>query len=127
MNTDPISDLLTRLRNATKAQKSVVAIDHSKMKEHILEVMKNKKFIDDFVVEEEGPHKILKVKLSEKHPNLHVKRISKPGQRIYIKTDELKQVKSGLGITILSTPKGVMSNLEARKQHLGGEMLCEVY
>jgi len=127
MHTDPISDMLTRIRNASKAQKSVVTMDYSKIKEHILEVMKSKKFIEDVSVEEEGVRKILKIKLSEKYPHLHLKRVSKPGQRIYIKTDELKQVKSGLGLTILSTPKGVMSNLEARKQHLGGEVLCEIY
>jgi small subunit ribosomal protein S8 len=97
------------------------------MKEHILEVMKSKKFIEDVKIEEEGSRKILTIKLSEKYPELHVKRVSKPGQRIYVKTDELKQIKSGLGITIISTPKGVMSNLEARKAHLGGELLCEVY
>jgi len=127
MHTDPISDLLTRLRNAVKAQKQTVTVDHSKMKEHILEVMKSKKFIEDVKIEEEGSRKILTIKLSEKYPELHVKRVSKPGQRIYVKTDELKQIKSGLGITIISTPKGVMSNLEARKAHLGGELLCEVY
>lgn len=127
MNTDPISDLLTRLRNAAKAQKSNVSVDHSIIKANILEVMKEKKFIEDVAIEEEGTRKILKIKLSEKYPNLHVKRVSKPGQRIYIKTDELKQVKNGLGIIILSTPKGVMSNSKARKQHLGGEVLCEVY
>lgn len=127
MHTDPISDLLTRIRNAIKAQKQSVTIDYSRVKQNILEVMKEKSFIHDFTVEEEGKHKIINIKLSNKRQELHLKRISKPGQRIYVKTNELRSVKSGLGIMILSTPKGIMSNLEAKKQHLGGEILCEVY
>ncbi|MFA6992929.1 MAG: 30S ribosomal protein S8 [Candidatus Gracilibacteria bacterium] len=126
MHTDPIADLLTRIRNAVKAEKQSVSADYSKIKEQILSVMKARHFIHDFEVEGEGQIKTLRIILSEKHPGLELKRISKPGQRIYVRAEDLKPIKNGLGMAILSTSKGVMSGGEARKQKLGGEMLCEI-
>lgn len=126
MNTDPIADLLTRIRNATKAHHEKVNIPYSIIKEGILKVMKDMKFIDGYSVNTEGKFKVLEVKLSTLKEDMVLKRISKPGQRIYIQSKDLKIIKNGLGITILSTPKGIMSNLDARKQKIGGEVLCEI-
>lgn len=126
MNTDPIADLLTRIRNATKAHHEKVVIPYSKIKEGMLDVMKKMRFIDDFQVNKDGQFKILEVILRTNKDVMVIKRVSKPGQRIYIKSKDLKIIKSGLGITILSTPKGIMTNLDARKQNLGGEVLCEI-
>jgi small subunit ribosomal protein S8 len=127
MNTDPISDLLTRIRNSINAHKYVVNAPYSKIKENIVRIMKERKFIDDYKVDEENNFKILKIELNEDRSDLTLKRVSKPGQRIYVKSTELKTIKSGLGIRIISTPKGLMTNLDARKQNLGGEILCEIY
>lgn len=127
MHTDPIADLLTRIRNAVRAHHEKVNAPYSKTKESIIKVMKQKGFIEDYKVETEGKFKNLSITLKEGRKDLSLTRISKPGQRIYIKNSELRTVKSGLGIVIISTSKGIMTNLEARKLSLGGELLCEVY
>lgn len=127
MNTDPIADLLTRIRNGQQAHHEKVHAPYSKVKENILKVMKKMKFIDDYVVEKDGKFQTLQITLNPERTDITIKRISKPGQRIYAKNNELKVIKNGLGIRILSTPKGIMSNLEAKKQNLGGEILCELY
>ncbi len=127
MHTDPIADLLTRIRNAYNAHHQALAIGHSNIKENILKIMKDHKFIENYSSEGEGSCKILNIDLKEELKDVTFKRISKPGQRIYIKKSDLKPVKSGLGISIVSTPKGIMTNSEARKQNLGGELLCEIY
>ncbi len=127
MNTDPIADLLTRIRNALNAHHETLSVPHSKIKESILKILKDKKFIMGYEVQEEGGMKVLEIQLQEGMTELTLKRISKPGQRIYIKTDELKSIKSGLGIQIISTSKGLMDGSSARKQKLGGELICEVY
>ncbi len=125
--TDPIADLLTRLRNASRSRKTMVHIPYSKMKESICSVLKEGNFISDFTITGEGVTKEVVVELQEDRRDLHLKRISKPGQRIYIKSTEIPRVLNGLGIAILSTPKGVMSGNSARKAKMGGEYLCEVY
>lgn len=128
MNTDPIADLLTRIRNASRAHHQKVVAPHSKLKESVLKVMKEKGFIEDFATTSDNKDfKSLEITLKEERSDITIKRISSPGQRIYVKREELKMIKSGLGITIISTSKGVMSNLEARKQNLGGELLCEIF
>jgi len=127
MHTDPIADLLTRIRNASKARHETTNVSHSKIKENILKILKNKGFIADFSVETEGKFKVLEIDLKEELSNINIKRVSKPGQRIYMKRDELKPVKSGIGISIISTSKGLMTNSEARRQNLGGELICEIY
>lgn len=127
MYTDPIADLLTRLRNAIRASKDVVSIPHSKMKESLLEIIKKKNLIDNFKVQEEKGHKILLVTLREGFSGINFRRVSKPGQRIYIKKTDLKPVRSGLGLSIISTSQGLMTNSEARKANLGGELICEIY
>lgn len=89
--------------------------------------MQQKGFIENYSTEEQNKLKELLITLKEDRPEITVKRVSKPGQRIYIKTAELKPLVSGLGIAIISTSKGLMTNTEAKKQHLGGELICEIF
>lgn len=128
MNTDPISDLLTRLRNAAMVNHDTVSVPHSKVKEEILRVMKEKGFIKDYEKEEakKGSFPEIEVTLHENRV-LSLKRISTPGQRLYIRTQDIKGTKGGLGIIILSTSKGIMAATDAKKLKLGGELICEIY
>ncbi len=127
MNTDPIADLLTRIRNATKADHQDLTVPYSKIKESVLKVLEQYGFIDKHNTETEGQFKVLRVVLKEERRNINLKRVSSPGQRIYIKSGDIKRIKNGLGIGIMTTARGVMSTVEARKQNLGGELICEVY
>ena len=127
MVTDPIADLLTRIRNAVKARHSKTVVAYSKLKVAILEVLKKNNFVEDFKIIKVGNFDHIEIALSPKFQELHLKRISKPGQRIYVKKGELKPVLSGYGIGVISTPQGVMTTSEARKSGLGGELLCEIW
>ncbi len=129
MHTDPIADLLTRIRNAKSVNHETTSCPHSNLKEDVLRVMKGYGFIEDYETEtNEKNFKILMITLKEDQPELTLTRVSKPGQRIYVKKEDLRRpVKSGLGIKILSTSKGVMSNVEAKKENVGGELICEIY
>ena len=128
MYTDPISDLLTRIRNAQNADHQEVKAPYSSVKENILKVMKRYGFIEDYKVETlKNNKKDLNITLKEERKNMTLKRISSPGQRLYTKGEDLKMIKSGLGIRIVSTSKGIMSNVEAKKQNIGGELICEIY
>jgi len=128
---DPIADLLTRIRNAYMARLDGFNIPFSKMKVNILKILKKNKYISDFeILEEENNKKALIVKLNDIRvtkyvPNL--KRISKPGQRIYISATDIKKSKNGKGIFIVSTPKWVITGYEARSLNVGWELLCEVF
>ena len=126
MNTDPIADLLTRIRNASMARHDATTVPASKIKQQILKVMKEKELIEDFQMAEKEGFKTLNIKL---HPGKKVtlKRISKPGQRIYKKADELYPVLRGYGFSIVSTSQGIMTGEDARKKGIGGELLCEAY
>jgi len=126
MNTDPIADLLTRIRNADSAHHQSVNVPYSTMKKNILKVMKKYKFIENYEINQDDTHKTIDITLKEDREKITLRRISKPGQRIYVKSKDLKIIKSGLGISILSTPKGLMSNIEARKENLGGEIICQI-
>lgn len=128
MNTDPIADYLTRIRNAARAKHSQTVIPYSTIKEDITKVLQARKFVGKYEVKENGKFKELVVEIKPwvKEP-ISLKRVSKPGQRIYLKSHEIKAVKSGLGIVILSTPQGVMTGEQARKNKVGGEVLCEAY
>ncbi|MBD3270868.1 30S ribosomal protein S8 [Candidatus Peregrinibacteria bacterium] len=126
MYTDTISDLLTRIRNAKQAKKDLIRVPHSKMKAQILEVLKQKNYILKYQIEGEVPNKELVLELNPEKEIFSIKRVSKPGQRIYKKSAEIKKVNGGLGINVVSTPKGIMSDDEARKSKLGGEIICEV-
>src|SRR3989338_1333839 len=125
--TDPIADLLTRIRNAARARKTLIHVPYSKMKEAICAVLKEKGYVLSLQVSGEGVVKELVIKIPENREDLHLKSMSKPGQRIYLGTKEIPRVLNGLGVAILSTPKGIMSGDQARKQKLGGEFLCEIY
>ena len=130
---DPIADMLTRLRNAVGSRHDVVLMPSSKVKVAIAEVLKDEGFIRGYsVVAEEGrPQPNLKVDLSyggRKQPVLTgLQRVSKPGLRVYVQRREIPRVYGGLGIAIISTPKGIMSGQEARRQEVGGEVLCYVW
>ena len=127
MVTDPIADLLTRIRNAVKAKHAHTRVSYSKLKVAILEVFKAHQFIIDFKVAKSGNFDEIEIELNPKFTELHLKRISKPGQRIYMKKGDLKPVLSGYGIGVISTSKGVMTTREANKSGLGGELICEVW
>jgi small subunit ribosomal protein S8 len=129
MYTDPIADLLVRIKNAARARKETVSLPYSKVKENILANLKKKAFITDFSVEngEKSHIKELHIALNNARRDIEVKRVSKPGQRIYVKSSEIKKVNGGLGVAIISTPKGILTGEEAAKQNLGGELICEVY
>jgi len=126
MNIDPIADLLTRLRNAAMAHHDYVTVPFSKVKQEISNVMKAKGFIKDVSVEEEGKFKFLEITLFEGR-SLSLKRISTPGQRLYIQSKALKGTRGGLGTVIVSTSQGIMASSEAKKKNLGGELICEIF
>ncbi|MCD6518666.1 MAG: 30S ribosomal protein S8 [Anaerolineae bacterium] len=129
--TDPIADMLTRIRNAIQVRHRYVLVPHSRIKEAIAQVLRDEGYISRFEVVREGKFPVLKIYLKyteDKEPVLRgLKRVSKPGCRIYTKKADIPWVKYGLGTVILSTPKGVMSGREARRQGVGGEILCEVW
>lgn len=127
--TDPIADMLTRIRNAQAVEKEFVLIPLSRLKKAIADVLKNEEYIVDYSIVEEQGFQHLKVilKYSNNIPAIRsLKRVSKPGCRIYAKRGELPAVLNNLGIAIISTSRGVMTNHEARKSRLGGEILCEI-
>lgn len=125
--TDPIADLLTRIRNAARARKTIVRMPYSKMKMAIATVLKERGYVLEAKASGEGVAKELMLEIPENRQDLHLKSVSKPGQRIYVKAQEIPRVLNGLGLAIVSTPKGVMSGEDAKKQKLGGEYLCEIY
>lgn len=131
MNTDPIADLLTRVRNAIKAKNKIVEVPASREKKAIVEVMKDNGFISGYEIAPAlGTQGLLKIILkytSGSSAIVALQRISRPGLRKYSKCDELPEVLNGLGISIVSTPKGIMSNKEAKRMRLGGEVLCFIY
>ena len=131
MMTDPIADMLTRIRNAVSVEKPYVDIPSSRFKRGIADVLKREGFIWDWKeVDEENPSATLRLEL-KKGPNgerviQSIRRISKTGRRLYSRGKELKPVLGGLGICIISSSKGVISDREARRENIGGEVLCEV-
>lgn len=129
--TDPIADMLTSIRNAQKVQKDTVDIPFSNLKYEIAKILEKKGFVGKLNKEGRKTTRIIKISLKyveDKSPVISgLKRISKPGQRVYKRFKEIKPIKSGFGIAIISTPKGLMTDKEARKQGLGGEVICEVW
>jgi small subunit ribosomal protein S8 len=130
--TDPIADYLTRLRNAIKASHRIVEIPASNMKKELTKVLHDKGYIQNYKFEEEGPQGSIKIALkynpsTKQNAIVSLARVSKPGLRKYVKHDELPRVINGLGIAIMSTSKGVMTDKEARTEGIGGEVLCYVY
>lgn len=131
MMTDPIADMLTRIRNAVTVERSHVDVPASKVKRGVADVLKREGYIWDWQVVEEGPGENLRIELkygpNGEHVIQHIKRVSTPGRRIYRRAKELRPVLNGLGITVLSTSSGVLSDREARQKKLGGEVLCEIW
>lgn len=129
--TDPVADFLTRIRNASSGGKARVTTPASKLNVRITEILKEEGFIENFKVTEEGIKKVIRIHLkyaSGKRPVIQsLVRVSKPGLRYYVGTQEIPRVLGGLGVSILSTSKGVMSDRKARAEKIGGELLCKVW
>lgn len=128
--TDPISDFLTRVRNASKARHKRLDVPSSKMKIAIAKILKEQGYIGEFQVIEDNKQNILRVSLryfNGRAPFDKITRISRPGLRHYTPSAEAPRVRNGLGIAILSTPKGIITDKEARKLNVGGEVLCTIY
>lgn len=129
--TDPIADMLTRIRNANMAEKQVVAMPHSKLKSEVARILKAEGFIKDYTMENEGGKPALKIFLKytiEREPVIQgLRRISKPSCRKYVNSEEVPRVLGGIGLAILSTSSGVMTDADAREKNIGGEVLCYVW
>ncbi|AXK42921.1 MULTISPECIES: 30S ribosomal protein S8 [Erythrobacter] len=128
--TDPLGDMLTRIRNGQRAKKDSVLSPASKLRANVLEVLQREGYIRGYSEDASGKHPALRIELKyfEGEPAIkHVARVSKPGRRVYSGSKELPIVRNGLGITIVSTPKGVLSDVEARTENVGGEVLAEVF
>ena len=128
--TDPLGDMLTRIRNGQRAKKDSVLSPASKLRVRVLDVLQREGYIRGYSEEQMGPAAGVRVELKyfEGQPAIkHVARVSKPGRRVYSGSQELPRVMNGLGITIVSTPRGVLSDAEAREQNVGGEVLAEVF
>ena len=127
--TDTISDMLTRIRNASRVQLPAIEMPHSKMKESIAHILKKEGYVAEVAVEGKGIKKLkLKLKYEGKKCVIEgLRRVSTPGLRRYVGSTEIPHVRGGLGISVLSTPQGVMTGTQARKSNLGGELLCYVW
>ena len=129
--TDPIADMLTRIRNASAARHEKVLVPGSRLKVRIAEVLRDEGFIKDFLVHQEGAQGAITILLKysgDREPAIsEIKRVSTPGLRRYVPTGSIPRVLNGMGIAILSTSKGVMADREARKQKVGGELICTVW
>lgn len=132
MVTDPIADFLTRIRNAIMANHRIVEVPASNLKKEITKVLFDKGYILNYKFEDDDKQGIIKIALkyhpqTQKNAIKHIERVSRPGLRRYVSAQELPRVLNGLGIAILSTSRGVISDKEARSQGIGGEVLCYVY
>jgi small subunit ribosomal protein S8 len=129
--TDPVSDFLTRIRNAHKARHQKMDVPASKLKLEIARILKEEGYISNFKATDEEGKKILRLYLKYGPNNEavinNISRVSRPGCRVYVGHNEIRRVLGGLGINILTTPKGVMTGRQARKEGVGGEILCEIY
>ena len=129
-STDPIADMLTRVRNAMNVRKNEVNLPHSKVKEAVARLLKDNNFIDEVSVSDARVGKSLTLKIAGENQNARITeivRLSKPGRRAYVGAAEIPVVKRGRGIVIVSTSKGMMTGKEAKKQRIGGELICRVY
>ncbi|MGB3722093.1 MAG: 30S ribosomal protein S8 [Pacificimonas sp.] len=129
--TDPLADLLTRIRNGQQAKMDSITTPASKLRRNVLNVLEREGYIRGHSDEEQSGNKTftrIELKYFEGAPAIqYLQRVSKPGRRVYSGATDLPKVRSGLGITIVSTPKGVLSDAEAREQNVGGELLCQVF
>ncbi|OGZ62398.1 MAG: 30S ribosomal protein S8 [Candidatus Staskawiczbacteria bacterium RIFCSPHIGHO2_02_FULL_34_10] len=128
--TDPITDMLNQIRNAQAIAKTEVLLPFSKLKNEVAIILAQEGFLGDVKKNVKGKNKILKINLKYDNgvPAIEgIRRVSKPGQRIYVKNIDIRKVRGGFGVAIISTPKGLMTNNQARKAKLGGEVFCEVW
>jgi len=127
--TDPISDMLTRIRNAILVHKPEVVVPHSQLKARLADLLVREGYLQSIeVVEDPNKSLVLQLRYEDGQAAIrNLKRISKPGRRVYVKSGELPKVLSGLGLAVISTSTGLMTNREAREKHLGGEVICEIY
>ncbi len=130
VSTDPISDMLTRIRNAILVSKNEVSMPHSKIKQQVAELLKKSGFIAGVSVDGKGIDKNLVITINSIDDNAkitEISRLSRPGRRLYVSADEIPTIKRGRGVVIISTSKGVMTGDDAKKKHVGGELICQVY
>jgi small subunit ribosomal protein S8 len=130
MMTDPIADMLTRIRNAQKSKKDIVDVPFSNLKKGIVDILAKEGYLAGVEIVKDGIKETLKLSLKYqgREPVIRsLKRESKPGRRVYCKADAIPTVLEGFGVAILSTPKGLLTNKEARKEKVGGELICTVY
>jgi small subunit ribosomal protein S8 len=131
MLTDPIADMLTRIRNGTHARKASIDVPYSRQKERIARVLVSEGYLASATMVEATPRNILRIELrydAQRRPVIiGVKRVSRPSLRVYVGADDIPAVRRGLGINVLSTPKGVLVDREARRENVGGEVLCTVW
>lgn len=132
MSTDPIADMLARMRNAMARKYDTVEVPTSKLKERILAIMQREGFVRDFAVERDAANRpVIRIRLryvGEDRPVINgMRRVSRPGRRVYVKRDDIRSVRGGLGIAVISTPQGLMTDRESRKRNVGGEVLCMVW
>ncbi len=130
VSTDPIADMLTRIRNAILVRKNEVVMPHSKVKQSVAELLKNSGFVSAVTVSDAAVGKSLKVVINGEGQNANITeivRLSKPGRRVYYASRDIPTVKRGRGIVIISTSKGMMTGDQAKKQGVGGELICKVY
>jgi len=128
---DPLADMLTRIRNGQRANKKAISSPASKMRQRVLDVLEREGFIRGYTRDESNvakPEISIELKYHEGDPVIReIKRVSKPGRRVYSSVSDLPRVRNGLGISIVSTPKGVLSDSEARAENVGGEIICTVF
>jgi small subunit ribosomal protein S8 len=131
MTSDPIADMLTRLRNALSARHPKVDVPASRLKAEIARILKEEGYIANFKVAEEGPKRVIKIYLKYSLGNApvitRIERVSRPGCRVYVGRDDIPRVQGGLGINILTTPRGVMTGRTAHREGVGGEVLCQIW
>jgi small subunit ribosomal protein S8 len=129
-STDPIADMLTRIRNAIAVRKNTISLPHSNVKESVARLLKDSNFVSDVKVADATVGKTLTVTINDEHENARITeivRMSKPGRRYYVAAKDIPTVKRGRGLVIVSTSKGLMTGSEAKKQQVGGELICKVY
>jgi small subunit ribosomal protein S8 len=130
VTTDPIADMLSRIRNAIAVRKTDISLPYSKVKESVAQILRDHKYVSEVKVTDSGINKTLVIVLNEEHGNspiTEITRLSKPGRRLYSSADKIPRVKQGRGIIIVSTSRGMLTGSEAKQQHVGGELICEVY
>lgn len=131
MTSDPIADMLTRVRNAMSARHPKVDVPASKLKTEIARILKEEGYILNYKVAEEGPKRTIKIYLKYSDSNApvisHLERVSRPGCRVYVGRNDIPRVLGGMGINILTTPRGVMTGRSAHKEGVGGEILCQIW